>query len=51
MSRVATALVVSLLLGATTACSATASTRPECRGGSILSSIDPDTGTVAWEAG
>lgn len=50
MSRVATALVVSLLLGATTACSATASTRPECRGGSILSSIDPDTGTVAWEA-
>lgn len=50
MSRVAAVLVVSLLLGATTACSPTASPRPECGGAAVLSSIDPDTGTVAWTA-
>lgn len=51
MSRVTAALVVSVLLGATTACSPAASPRPECGGAATLSSIEPDTGTVAWKAG
>lgn len=43
-------LVASLLLGATTACSPTTSTRPECLPGSSLSSVDPHTGRASWVA-
>jgi outer membrane protein assembly factor BamB len=51
MFRVAAVLVVSSLLGATTACSPTASTPPECNPGrSTLSSIDRHSGRVSWVA-
>ena len=51
MPRVAVLLVMSSLLAATAGCSSPEATPVECRPGrSTLTSIDPSTGDVAWQA-